>query len=593
VTFALLLLLPALWAGAAEPMSGLSARLQKLGEGVYVVDAAEGSPARKGGLRCGDRIEAVDGAPTAGESLEQVVARIRGPQRAPVSLTVARAGRKKPLTLSFVRQALDVAPRFDARRKFKEIEDCADEGWAACQYHLGLMFNAGDGVGRDLDKALKWQRLAADQDLVEAQYALAAMRQALKDPAQAAAWARRAADSGHVPSMLLLADLSAGNKAAELEWLTRAAEKGDTVAACRLAPMHLKGEGTPPNFEAAFAWAKRAQGVPCGQDLLGTYYEKGQGIGQDKVEAYKWYALAAAGGHKSAQARRDELSAALSPEQLQDAQRRAAQFKTAALPAVEKAAPRLPSVEEPSYKRPESDSDLALVVGIESYKSLPKADYAERDAEAVRRHLLALGVPARNMIFLKGADATKSQLQAYLEEWLPRNAGPDSRVFFYYSGHGAPDASTGQAYLLPWDGDAKFLQSTAYPLAQVYSALDKLKARQVVAALDACFSGAGGRSVLPRGARPLVNKLETPASGRLTLFTAAGGDEITGSLDEARHGAFTYWLLRGFSEAKDGSGKVTAKSLFEFLKPKVEDEARRQNRSQTPGLVGPDEEFLP
>ena len=42
-------------------------------------------------------------------------------------------------------------------------------------------------------------------------------------------------------------------------------------------------------------------------------------------------------------------------------------------------------------------------------------------------------------------------------------AGEDSTVYFYYSGHGAPDLKTGQAYLVPWDGDAQFLKDTALP----------------------------------------------------------------------------------------------------------------------------------
>ncbi|GAG12905.1 unnamed protein product, partial [marine sediment metagenome] len=34
--------------------------------------------------------------------------------------------------------------------------------------------------------------------------------------------------------------------------------------------------------------------------------------------------------------------------------------------------------------------------------------------------------------------------------------------------------------------------------------------------------------------------------------------------------------------AKDSQGRVTVKSLYRYLKPKVQDEARLQNREQTP-----------
>ena len=45
----------------------------------------------------------------------------------------------------------------------------------------------------------------------------------------------------------------------------------------------------------------------------------------------------------------------------------------------------------------------------------------------------------------------------------------------------------------------------------------------------------------------------------------------------------TYFFLKGLNgAAKNASGEVTAKSLYRYLKPRVQDEARRQNREQTP-----------
>ncbi|MEK9145722.1 MAG: caspase family protein, partial [Elusimicrobiota bacterium] len=257
------------------------------------------------------------------------------------------------------------------------------------------------------------------------------------------------------------------------------------------------------------------------------------------------------------------------------------------------AAPRPSShasdVDRPTYKLGPRPADYALIVGVEKYSKLPAASFAERDAAAVRKHLEAMGFPPRNIIHLKGQAATRGALQGYIEEWLPRNIKPESTLFFYYSGHGAPDPKTGEAFLVPWDGDAMFLQSTAYPLKQLYSSLAKLKAKEIVIALDSCFSGAGGRSVLAAGARPLVTKVDEGVvpRGNITLFAAASGDEITGSLDEQGHGMFTYYFLKGLGgAAKDSSGAVTAKSLYEYLRPNVQDEANRQNREQTPRLVG-------
>ncbi|UPT72469.1 MAG: ankyrin repeat domain-containing protein [Elusimicrobiota bacterium] len=154
-------------------------------------------------------------------------------------------------------------------------------------------------------------------------------------------------------------------------------------------------------------------------------------------------------------------------------------------------------VDSPKTRAAERLDDFALVVGIEQYSRLPAAKFAERDADAVKKHLLALGYPERNIITLKGGQATRGAMQGYVEEWLPRNVKPASRVFVYFSGHGSPDTKTGDAYLVPWDGDAMFLKSTAYPLKSLYASLAKLKAKRVLVALDSCFSGAGGALCWP------------------------------------------------------------------------------------------------
>ncbi len=247
-------------------------------------------------------------------------------------------------------------------------------------------------------------------------------------------------------------------------------------------------------------------------------------------------------------------------------------------------------VDSPKHHLAENPDDFAIVVGIEKYSNdLPDAQFAERDAQAMRDHLLALGYPERNVKFLAGSRAVRSSLEAYLEDWLPRNVKADSRVFFYFSGHGAPAPESGQAYLVPWDGNPNFLDKTGYPVKKLYADLNALKVKQVIVALDSCFSGAGGRSLLPEGSRPLVNNADMAVAGggKIMLFAAASPKEITSTLKEQGHGLFTYYFLKGLDgAAQDASGSVTPRGLFSYLKPKVQDAASRQNRDQTPVLDG-------
>lgn|GEM_PF-4755166 len=248
-----------------------------------------------------------------------------------------------------------------------------------------------------------------------------------------------------------------------------------------------------------------------------------------------------------------------------------------------------PDVDEPAFpSRPENADDFAIVVGVESYqKSLPKASFAERDAQAMARYLRALGVPPRQMKVLVGSDATSSALRGYLTKWLPKNVKPDSRVFFYFSGHGAPDPETGSAYLVPWDGNPDFLDESAVSLDDLYRNLGALGAKQVLVALDSCFSGAGGRSVLKQGARPLVTVVSPSAvPANLTVMTASRGNQITGTSSEQGHGIFTYYLLKGLNQ-----GVGSSRRLCQYLQPKVADEAALANGDQNPECRGPDFSF--
>ncbi|MDD5304407.1 MAG: caspase family protein, partial [Elusimicrobia bacterium] len=229
-----------------------------------------------------------------------------------------------------------------------------------------------------------------------------------------------------------------------------------------------------------------------------------------------------------------------------------AKAAVASAPVHEAAAPPVPvalPALAPNYSSVPTAEDYAVVVGIENYPDLPAATYAERDAAAAKSFIRALGVPERNIVLLTGSRATKTGMEKTLEAWLPNNVSEKSRVYVYYSGHGAPDTKTGDAYLVPSDGDPQYLAQTGYPLKRLYAKLGQLKAKSVLVALDSCFSGAGGRSVLAKGTRPLVGKVDmaVQAEGKVSVISASAGDQISGTNDEAGYGLFTYNFLQGLT----------------------------------------------
>ena len=201
------------------------------------------------------------------------------------------------------------------------------------------------------------------------------------------------------------------------------------------------------------------------------------------------------------------------------------------------------------------------------------------------RYLVALGVPPRHIQRLTDATATRGRIRASLH-WLYRNVKPGGTVYVYYSGHGSP-GQHGHAYLVPADGDPSNLPETGVSIGSFYQSLNRLPARRVIIAMDACFTGQGRRSVLGKGARPLVTKVREgafPLSGKLIALTAAQADQESGVLESQGHGLFTYYLLKGLDKGAVKNGHVTVGGLYRYLKPKVSDEAGIDNRSQTPEL---------
>jgi hypothetical protein len=263
----------------------------------------------------------------------------------------------------------------------------------------------------------------------------------------------------------------------------------------------------------------------------------------------------------------------------------AAVAKATAKPAAAAAAKS--DVDSPRYKVSENANNYAVVVGIEKYSDIPDAEFAEHDAAAVRAHLAALGYPQRNIVSLIGSKATKTGMMKELETWLPQNVNANSTVFVYYSGHGAPDVKTGRSFLVPWDGDPQFLEDTGYPVERLYQKLGALKAKRVIVALDACFSGVGGRSVLAKGMRPLVTQAATElAPGKIVALTASAANQAAGADTAQGHGLFTYYLLRGLNgDAADKDGRVTVASLYASLAARVQDEARKTGGDQAPQLL--------
>lgn len=124
--------------------------------------------------------------------------------------------------------------------KIDEVEQlikCANQGYAASQYLLGMRYLKGDGVIEDLNEALKWLRKAAAQGYAPSHYQLGLMYEVGAGVPQNAHEAirryRLAAELEHPDAQFRLGRslLKYGAETEEnlreaLEWLRKAAELG-------------------------------------------------------------------------------------------------------------------------------------------------------------------------------------------------------------------------------------------------------------------------------------------------------------------------------------------------------------------------------
>jgi uncharacterized caspase-like protein len=191
---------------------------------------------------------------------------------------------------------------------------------------------------------------------------------------------------------------------------------------------------------------------------------------------------------------------------------------------------------------------------------------------------------------LLNENASLTDIMKYVEDWLPRKVKGDGSVFIYYSGHGAPNVVTKEAYILPYDGDPAFLKATGYSLNRLYEKLGQLPAKEIVVALDSCFSGAGGRSVVAAGARPVGLEIDgSLRSQKIAVLTASSGTQISSSYSDQGHGLFTYFLLKGLRSEGDVNrdGVVDLGELYNYVQVQVPTVARKHyNNEQTPQLIG-------
>lgn len=231
---------------------------------------------------------------------------------------------------------------------------------------------------------------------------------------------------------------------------------------------------------------------------------------------------------------------------------------------------------------------LALVVGIEGYAGIARPEGARRDAEQFAELAeTALGVPHERVHVLLDDQATRNRIEQAVS-WLKDNASRHSTIIFYFAGHGAADrgvtSSNPEPFIMPYDADPLDVVTTAIAVPQLIERLRASPAQQVVAFLDACYSGTGGRSVASKN-RAIVRERVLGAE-KTAVFSASQIDQVAGP-NAGGKGLFTSTIIEGINSLNadlDGDRNLTLQELSDWVAPRVERDAHRAHRDQKPYL---------
>ncbi|MDC1001709.1 caspase family protein [Alphaproteobacteria bacterium] len=238
---------------------------------------------------------------------------------------------------------------------------------------------------------------------------------------------------------------------------------------------------------------------------------------------------------------------------------------------------------------------LALIIGVDGYENTPaRAIYADSDAKVFADYANEkLGIPTNRIKTLVNNGADEKGMLLAVKDWLSRASKKDkSDVYVFFAGHGLASDNGEKMYLLPYDGSPRLLDDTAILRDRLFSDIASANPRSVTVFLDTCYSGTTRGTDMLIASRPIAIKaLQQSIPDNFTVMTAAAGDQTAKPLEEAKHGMFSYFLMKGMEGEADQNrdNKITAGELHSYVQQNV---VQQSSGSQTPELQGDTERVL-
>ena len=254
---------------------------------------------------------------------------------------------------------------------------------------------------------------------------------------------------------------------------------------------------------------------------------------------------------------------------------------------------------DPSVIKTKTNNDrVALIIGIEKYDQTPEASFANLDAKYFYEYARkGFGVSKSNIKLLVDEDAILVKSLGTLNKWLPgKIKDGKTELIIFFAGHGLASSDGKELYLLPHDSDPDLLARTALSRTELFKEIIALNPKSVTMFLDTCYSGVSrDERTLLASARPVrivADEQETP--NNFTIFSASQLDQISSGLKEAKHGIFSYYLMKGLEGNADSNQdkKITNGELLAYMDENVSQKASELGRQQNPSLAGDPDKVL-
>lgn len=206
---------------------------------------------------------------------------------------------------------------------------------------------------------------------------------------------------------------------------------------------------------------------------------------------------------------------------------------------------------------------VALVIGIDEYRYLPKLKTAVNDAEHIAASLHDLyGFDTRIL-----RDANRNEITKALNEYR-RTLDENANFLVYYAGHGFYDKEADKAYWLP--ADAEPGDTSNWIIAdEITTDIKVIAARHILIISDSCYSGGLTREISPAFTPQERGRyLQKMIEGRSRTLMSSGGLEPVSDGGSAGHSVFANALLRGLTTTDDQA--FSAEILFQqFIRVSV------------------------